>query len=158
MFQKISDSLNKITEIVVMVLMAAISVIIFGQVVCRYVFNHSLYWSEEVGRYILVWITFLGASVGVKRYAHIGIDFLYNKARGFFKKIIDFAIVILGIFFAGIICYFGYRFSYFVRFQKSAALLMPMTIPYASICVGGFLMLIHFFSDLIKIFRKKRTK
>ncbi len=155
MIHKLSDFLNKITEIVVMVLMAAISVIIFGQVICRYVFNHSLYWSEEVGRYILIWITFLGASVGVKRFAHIGIDFLYNKTSGIFKKILDITIVVLGIFFTGILCYFGYKFSYFARFQKSAALLMPMTIPYLSICVGGFLMLIHFLSNFIKLFKRE---
>lgn len=139
-----------------MILMAAISVIIFGQVICRYVFNHSLYWSEEVGRYLLIWITFLGASVGVKRFAHIGIDFLYNRTSGIFRKILDFIIIILGIFFAAIICYFGYKFAYFARFQKSAALLMPMTIPYASICVGGFLMLLHFFANFIEFFKKSK--
>ena len=97
MIRQISDFLNKITEIVVMFLMSAISVIIFVQVICRYVFNHSLYWSEEVGRYLLIWITFLGASVGVKRYSHIGIDFLYNKSPLFIKKILDVLIILLGI-------------------------------------------------------------
>lgn len=158
MLNKLSNYLNKITEIVVMILMAAISVIIFGQVICRYVFNHSLYWSEEVGRYILIWITFLGASVGVKRFSHIGIDFLYNKTSGIFRKILDFIVILLSIFFAIIICYFGYKFAYFVRFQKSAALLMPMTIPYASICVGGFLMLIHFISNFFNLFKRESKK
>jgi TRAP-type C4-dicarboxylate transport system permease small subunit len=156
MIKTLSDYLNKITEIVVMTLMSAISVIIFTQVVCRYVFNHSLYWSEEVGRYILIWITFLGASVGVKRYAHIGIDFLYNRTHGLFRKILDFIIILLGLFFAALICYFGYKFASFAKFQKSAALLMPMTIPYLSISVGGFLIFVHYISSLIELFKKRK--
>ena len=155
MFQKVSDNINKITEVVVMFLMAAISVIIFVQVVARYVFNYSLFWSEEVGRYILIWITFLGASVGVKRLAHIGIDFIYQKLPDIFKKILDFLIILLGLCFAFVLFYFGYKIAYFVRFQKSAALLMPMTIPYAAICVGGGIIFIHYLAFMIKLFRKK---
>ena len=139
-----------------MFFMSAISVVLFIQVISRYLFNHSLYWSEEVGRYLLIWITFLGASVGVKRYAHIGIDFLYNKTSGVLRKLLDFIIILLGLLFAGILIYFGYKFAYFVRFQKSAALLMPMTIPYLSIAVGGTLIFIHYLAALITLFKKRK--
>ena len=156
MIERLSNFLNKIAEMAVMFLMSAISVIIFVQVVSRYVFNHSLYWSEEIGRYILIWITFLGASVGVKRFSHIGIDFLYNNSPDKIKKVLDFIVILLGLIFAFILLYYGYKIAYFVRFQKSAALLMPMTIPYLSICVGGFLIFIHYLNTLINFFRKKR--
>jgi TRAP-type C4-dicarboxylate transport system permease small subunit len=149
MLQKLSNVLNRFAEMAVMCLMAAISIIIFVQVVSRYAFNHSLYWSEEIGRYILIWITFLGASVGVKRFSHIGIDFIYNKSPEKIRKILDFLIILLGLFFAFVLLWFGYKIAYFVRFQKSAALLMPMTVPYAAIFAGGVLIFIHYLNLLL---------
>ena len=73
----ISDKLNKGATYLLILLTITISLLIFAQVICRYVFNYSLYWSEELGRYTLIWITFLGASVGFKRKAHVGVDFLF---------------------------------------------------------------------------------
>jgi len=154
MLENLSNNINKFTEIVVMFLMSAISVIIFIQVVSRYVFNYSLYWSEEIGRYILIWITFLGASVGVKKLSHIGIDFIYNNFPLKLRRLIDFFTIFLGIFFAFMILYFGYKIAYFVRFQKSAALLIPMTIPYSAISVAGGIIFIHYLNTLIKYFKK----
>lgn len=65
--RNISNQLNKGAEYLIIGLIAAISVLIFTQVVFRYVFNYSLFWSEELGRYTLIWITFIGASIGFKR-------------------------------------------------------------------------------------------
>ncbi len=156
MLERLSFYINKITEIVVMLLMAAISVIIFVQVVSRYAFNHSLYWSEEVGRYILIWITFLGASIGVKRLSHIGIDFIYNRVPEKLRFFIDLFIIALGLFFAFVLLYFGYKIAYFVRFQKSSALLIPMTVPYAAICAGGAIIFIHYLNTLFDFFKRKK--
>ena len=44
--------------------------VVAAQVFFRYVLNHSLFWSEELARYILVWLTFLGASVAYRRGVH----------------------------------------------------------------------------------------
>ncbi len=156
MFEAISDFLNKLTEKAVMFLMAAISVIIFIQVVSRYVFNNSLTWSEEVGRYVLIWITFLGASIGVKKYSHIGIDFLYEKLTLKNKTILDLIIVLLGLLLSFIMLYYGWQLAYMARFQKSSALLIPMTIPYAALPVSGLLIFIHYLNELIKIVFKSR--
>ena len=145
----ISNKLNKGAEYLLMLLMITISLLIFTQVIFRYVFNYSLYWSEELGRYTLIWITFLGASVGFKRKAHVGVDFLYNafnnRAKMFLTILTD--ILLLGL--SLILCIYGTRLAKFVHIQTSAALLIPMSIPFASIAVGGFLTSVHSFSSLI---------
>jgi C4-dicarboxylate transporter DctQ subunit len=153
----LSNILNKFAEKAVIFLMTAISVIIFVQVVSRYVFNSSLTWSEEVGRYILIWITFLGASIGVKKYSHIGIDFIYEKISIKNKKILDFIIIFIGLVFSFIMFYYGFKLAYMVRFQKSSALLIPMTIPYLALPVSGLLIFIHYFDRLSNLFFKRQV-
>lgn len=159
MLLKLLGKFNKISEIAVMILMIAISVITFVQVIFRYVFNNSLFWSEEMGRYLLIWITFLGAAVGVNKGAHIGIDFIYSKIPDRYKVFFNFFINITGMIFGFLMLYYGTKLSYFVRMQKSSALLIPMSVPYFSVAVGGFLIFINYIIQLyhtIKYFGEKR--
>src|SRR5262245_17311104 len=51
-------------------------VLVFGNVVLRYVFNSGITMSEELSRWLLVWLTFLGAIVALREHAHLGIDML----------------------------------------------------------------------------------
>ncbi len=143
LLKKISDLLNRVAEYLVIFLVAGISLLIFVQVIFRYVLNHSLFWSEELARYILMWITFVGASVGFKRKGHIGIDFIYKKVKGkvkiWFTIIIDASIVVL----AFVMLLYGIKLTLFVWIQSSPALLLSMSFPYASIAVGGLLILFH---------------
>ena len=53
--------------------------VVAAQVFFRYVLNHSLFWSEELARYILVWLTFLGASVAYRRGVHPRIDLFVSR-------------------------------------------------------------------------------
>lgn len=141
----VSDTLNKGAEYLLVGLMGCISLLIFVQVVFRYGFNHSLYWSEEIGRYTLVWITFIGASVGFKKKAHVGVDFLFKAFNENIKKwltlISDITIFLLAL----ILLVYGIKVAIFVHSQTSAALLISMSYPYSAIWVGGFLTTIHSF-------------
>ncbi len=154
--QRLSDILNRIAEYLLIVLVGTISILIFVQVVFRYVFNHSIYWSEEVGRYLLIWITFVGASVGFKRKAHVGIDFLYERARGAIKDYLNIIIEIFILLLSAVMLIYGIKLSIFVRFQLSPALFLPMSLPYSSIAFGGFLILIHSTNFLINDIYKIR--
>ncbi len=146
----ISDKLNKGATYLLILLTITISLLIFAQVICRYVFNYSLYWSEELGRYTLIWITFLGASVGFKRKAHVGVDFLYNAFNEKTKSILTLLTNLLLLGLSLILFIYGIRLSKFVHIQTSAALLIPMSIPYSSIAVGGFLTAVHALSELVE--------
>src|SRR6266566_2085230 len=57
----------------------AIVLISFVAVVCRYVFNNSLTWSEELTRYMFIWVVFLGAAVSVRQRANIAIDLFAGR-------------------------------------------------------------------------------
>ena len=71
--KKIGEIINKAEEWILVVIMLALSVVVFLQVVFRYS-GHSLSWSEELSRYLAIWATFLGASYGFRYGAHIGVE------------------------------------------------------------------------------------
>ena len=72
----ISRGIDKTLSYVVAVLLVLMSVTVFGNVVCRYFLDFSLAWYEEVSRFLLIWIVFLGAVIALIKGDHLGIDVL----------------------------------------------------------------------------------
>src|SRR5882757_5034459 len=69
---------------VIALCLAVMVVLVFGNVVLRYGFNSGITVSEELSRWLLVWLTFLGAIVAVREHTHLGVDTLVRmlSARG----------------------------------------------------------------------------
>ena len=72
----ISLIMDKALSYVVALLLVAMSFTVFGNVVCRYFLDASLAWYEEVSRFLLIWIVFLGAVIAYIKGDHLGIDVL----------------------------------------------------------------------------------
>lgn len=68
------DNFCRLLEAVMALLLAAMVVLVFGNVVLRYVFNSGITISEELSRWLFVWMTFLGAVVALKDNGHLGTD------------------------------------------------------------------------------------
>ena len=113
------------------------------QVFFRYVLNHSLFWSEELARYLLVWLTFLGSSSAYYRKVHPGIDFLFEKMPASLKKIATLCVRIASLSLFGVMIIFGFRFACFVRLQISPALYLPKWIVFSIIPLSGLILFIH---------------
>lgn len=100
-FDHFVDGLATITKYVMLVMATAIFIIILFTVFSRYLFNYVASWSEEVPRYLLVWIGFLGAALAVDRKDHIGFDYLFNKlpkrARQIFDLFLNLGIALIGL-------------------------------------------------------------
>jgi TRAP-type transport system small permease protein len=67
-------------------LLAAMVVLVFGNVVLRYAFDSGITVSEELSRWLFVWLTFLGATVALKEHAHLGTDMLVARLPLWGKK------------------------------------------------------------------------
>ena len=76
MLELLSRALNRAAEWVMAVLLLAMTLLVGAQIAGRFLFVYSLFWSDELARFLLVWIAFLGMSVGVHRGAHPGVDSL----------------------------------------------------------------------------------
>jgi TRAP-type transport system small permease protein len=70
----IADALTRVLEAVMVLCLAVMLVMVFGNVVLRLFFNTGIDLSEEIPRFAFVWMTFLGAIVGMRRRAHLGVD------------------------------------------------------------------------------------
>lgn len=76
MLDRLIAGLMRQLEAVIGVVLAVMVVLVFGNVVLRYGFNSGIAISEEVSRYLFIWLTFLGAIVAVHEHAHLGVDTL----------------------------------------------------------------------------------
>ena len=79
--------------------LAIMVVLVFGNVVLRYAFNSGITVSDEISRWLFVWLTFLGALVGMKEHGHLGVDSLVSRLPPFGKKFCLLAsqVLILGV-------------------------------------------------------------
>ena len=83
---KIISFIDKLEEILLVSMFVLMVLIIFIQVIMRYVFNNSLSWSEELGKFLFVWLSWIGISIGERRNEHIKITMLVDKLPPFAKK------------------------------------------------------------------------
>src|SRR5437867_7488136 len=76
---KLIGGLCRGLEALIALMLAAMVVLVFGNVVLRYAFNTGITVSEEVSRWLFVWLTFLGAIVAVREHGHLGVDTLVKR-------------------------------------------------------------------------------
>lgn len=68
--------------------LAFMAILVFGNVVLRYLFNSGITWSEEMSRFLFVWLTFLGAIGALKDNEHLGVDMFVKKLSPLMKKVV----------------------------------------------------------------------
>jgi TRAP-type C4-dicarboxylate transport system permease small subunit len=83
----LADALTRALEVVMVVCLAVMLVMVFGNVVLRLFFNTGIDLSEEIPRFAFVWMTFLGAIVGMRKRAHLGVDMLVRALPVFGRKV-----------------------------------------------------------------------
>jgi TRAP-type transport system small permease protein len=81
------DLLFRLAEMLLVLMLCAMVVMVFGNVVLRYGFNSGLDFSEELSRFFFIWITFLGAIVAMREKAHLGLDTLVRVLPPTGKKV-----------------------------------------------------------------------
>lgn len=81
------DRAAKLLDILIAIALAVMVIMVFGNVVLRYGFNSGITVSEEVSRWLFVWMTFLGALVALKENGHLGSDFMVSRLPVMGKRI-----------------------------------------------------------------------
>ena len=79
MLQKIVDRYCQALSVLIAAALAVMVVLVFGNVVLRYAFNSGISLSEEVSRWLFIWVTFLGAIVAMREHGHLGTDMLVSR-------------------------------------------------------------------------------
>jgi len=81
------DRVCRVLEAVIAAMLAVMVVLVFGNVVLRYGFNSGITVSEEVSRWLFIWMTFLGAIVALREHGHLGVDMVVQRLPAVGKKI-----------------------------------------------------------------------
>ena len=87
MLETLIDGYCRLISYLIAALLAVMVVLVFGNVVMRYVFNSGFSISEELSRWLFVWLTFLGAVVAVRSNQHLGTDMLVGRLGPAGKKV-----------------------------------------------------------------------
>ncbi len=128
---------------VVIALMAAMSVLVFANVVSRYLFNHSFLWVEEISRYMMVWVGFIGSGLVLSYGAHIAVeafqDVLPTRAAQATRALV---VVVLAITFVAM-TWLGVQYVRFAWDQETPVFNWNFGLIYLAIPIGSALMLIH---------------
>ena len=83
---RIVDGYFTLLKILIALFLAVMVVLVFSNVVLRYVFNSGITVSEEVSRWLFVWLTFLGAIVAMREHGHLGVDSLVKRLPNWGKR------------------------------------------------------------------------
>ena len=123
-----------ITLLIIMV--AAIG----SQVIARYVFNQALYWTEELGRHLMIWMVFLASVLCLRSGFHLSITLLSQRLKPQGRVVLQIVVaVILGYFFYLMVVH-GWALVQKTMGQRSSAIHYPMGYVYAALPVSGLLM------------------
>lgn len=130
-------------QAVVIVLMGIMAVLVFTNVVSRYVFNHSFVWAEELSRYLMIWGAFLGSGLVLRIGAHIAVDVFQDMMP---RRVAQaMRVAVLGVMLVCIIAmgWLGTQYVHFAWGQETPILNWNFGLIYLAIPIGAFLMLMH---------------
>ncbi|MBQ7824986.1 MAG: TRAP transporter small permease [Clostridia bacterium] len=137
----ISDALDKICSAAIVLMLGAMVIITGAQIICRTWFT-ALSWSDEVTRYLLIWSTFLGATVVYRHNGHISVTILQDAVKPKVAKALRVAVhAICFVLFAVL---FYYSTLYCMKLKKTATA-MPIKMKWIYMCIpiSMVMMMIH---------------
>ena len=140
--KKTVDILYKIVELFSCLCLAGQIVIISYAVFTRYVLNSSPSWAEEISRVLMIWMSLLTVSLAVKDDSHVRISFLDKIFKGKALFIRDVFYALLNIAFSAVLFWKGLELAKQSARTKLPGSGLPSSVMYASVCVGGLLMVI----------------
>jgi TRAP-type C4-dicarboxylate transport system permease small subunit len=145
--------LSNAVEWVCMVLMVVLSIDLLLGVFSRYVLVRTFTWYDEIARGCFVWLTFLGAAVGVKRQAHFRLLIVVDRLSPRLRQATVILLPLVVIMFAGVLIQQGLVFLELGRLQQTPVMGLPKMWIYVAIPIGGALMILYSLGPLWRAIR-----
>ena len=127
----VSNALDKLCSVLIVIMLGLMVLITGAQIVCRTWFT-ALTWSDEVTRYLLIWSTFLGASVVYRHSGHISVTIVQDAVPPRLSKILRVAVHAICFVLFTLLLYFSC--TYCMKLNKTATTL-PIKMKYIYLCV-----------------------
>jgi TRAP-type C4-dicarboxylate transport system permease small subunit len=118
----------------------ALAAIVFLQFFTRYVLNDSVSWTEEIARYGLIWVTFIGGIMVTRRNSHIAVALLPNVLPAWAARLLLATVDLTVLGFLGLLAYFSVLIVGRMQMQRMTIVDLPMSYVYAAVVLGCLLM------------------
>ena len=140
---RVGSVLEKFVSCVCVILM---SILVFINVIARFVFNHSLAFSDEISTYLFVLMSFMGTAIAARRGAHLGLSIVTDKVSPRARAVIGTLMYIISAFFCLLIIIFGVQMvvSQYQLGQESAAMQWPEWIYGSFVPIGAAFAMLAF--------------
>jgi TRAP-type transport system small permease protein len=155
---KFINAYCRLLDVGIAVFLGLMVIMVFGNVVLRYGFNSGIAISEELSRWLFVWVTFMGAVVALKERGHLGTDMLTSRLGLAGKKFCLALSFILMLFLCGVVFKGAWEQTKINYASTSAAMEVSMAIFFASglmfSVLGGLIIL----RDLFRLLTGKMSE
>ena len=142
--QRIEGAFVAVNRWLVGGMMTVMFVLVFTNVVTRYGFGFSINWAEEVSRFLMIWVTFLGAGLALREGRHVAIEVFQHLLGDPGSRWLRRAIAVGLILFFGLLIALGVEFAAFGWNKETMVTQIPRGIPYLAIPIGMAFMVVHF--------------
>ena len=123
--------------------LAAMSLLIFANVLLRYLTNNSIIWAEELARYLMIWMTFLGAGLVLRFGGHVAIDNIHRALPTRLARLLRVLLCLLLIAFFVAMIWQSIVYMQRMSFQTMPAMGFSFAYAYAAFPIGFGLLLVH---------------
>jgi len=148
---KILHGITTLLEYMLGIMMISLVGLTFLQVILRYVFNNPTSWTSELSRFILIWLTFTGASVITRYGTHLSMGLNINKLiHGIWGRVIKVFVNIMIMTALMIVAYYSWKITMISGGRIAPMTKIPMYFPWLALPVNAVLMTVYFLAETIR--------
>jgi len=123
--------------------MLVMTILVFVNVVLRYLAGMSLTWVEELARYMMIWVAYLGAGLALRAGAHVAVEIVQDVLPPALTRLLRMVIAVLMLAFLLAVAWYGLTYSQFTMRQSSPVLSVPLGLIYLGVPLGCLLCAMH---------------
>ena len=141
-------------EILAVLAFVVLSFLTFFQVCSRYIFQTPITFSEEIARFLFIWMSFLGAAIAMKHDKHIRLDLLQERMRPDLRLLVAICVFLLIFCFSALVCVQGLKLSFATTRQIAPVSRIPMAYIYLIVPISALFMGCYAIRHLISGFQQ----
>jgi TRAP-type C4-dicarboxylate transport system permease small subunit len=141
--KRAEDLLVRLNGWLLILILSAMTLIVGANITLRYLTAHSLPWADEAARYLMIWMTFIGAGLVLRVGGHVAITNLQDALPETGRRLLRGAIVLTLLLFFGFMVWVGIQYAQRMQYQVTPALRLSYVYVYAAMPVGFVLLIVH---------------
>lgn len=148
--KKILFMFDKLLQVLMALCLAFMAILVFGNVVLRYAFHSGITWSEEMSRFLFIWMVFLGSIVALKDGSHLGMDLVVTKLPDRVRRIVLIVGQLIILYILGLVLQGSWKMTMDSLESKAPATGLPLSFIYGIGIVLSIGMIVITFTQMYK--------